>query len=99
MRTVGRDSIVEFKLHTQRMINSISHINFQGNTTEEAERVQTELSAFKDPIQFENRLRPLLKKGLQAYYELVDETTDTEHPSEAKVSVVLTYSFEVRSSN
>ncbi|OBZ89721.1 hypothetical protein A0J61_02237 [Choanephora cucurbitarum] len=87
MRTVGRDAIVEFKLHTQRMINSIAHMKFEGNTTEETERARVALSAFRDPIQFEQRLRPLLKKGLEAYYERVDETTHTEHPHEAKVSV------------
>ncbi|KAI8053114.1 aminotransferase [Gilbertella persicaria] len=94
MRTVNRDAIVELKTHMQRMTNSISHIQFKGDTVQATEKAERELAPFKDSVEFEHKLMPLLKNGLEAYYEHIDETTHTEHPYEAKVSIVLTYSFK-----
>lgn len=96
MRTVHRDAIVELNTHMKRMTNSISHIAFEGKTALETEKAHDALASFRDPVAFEKKLVPLIKAGLEAYYETVDPTTHTEHPHEAKISLVATYNFEVK---
>jgi hypothetical protein len=78
------------------MTNSISHIAFEGKTALETEKAHDALASFRDPVAFEKKLVPLIKAGLEAYYETVDPTTHTEHPHEAKISLVATYNFEVK---
>lgn len=85
MRTVHRDSIVEFNTHMIRITNSVSQLFSQ----------ELIMSPFKDVPQFEAKAVPMLKRGLEAYYNTVDDTTHSAHPFEAKVSIVVTYSSEV----
>lgn len=89
MRTVRRDSIVEFNTHMNRITNSVSQL-FSNN-----EREESIMAPFRDTQQFKTKVVPLLRKGLEAYYNTVDETTHSAHPFEAKVSIVVTYSSEV----
>ena len=93
MRTVGRDSIVEFRTHLERIAKAASHIHFEGNNDT---KVKSDMACFTQVDTLRAKLVPLLKKGLETYYEKVDETTHTAHPSEAKVSVMVTYSLEVK---
>lgn len=95
MRTVQRNAIVALNTHMTRMTNSVSSIHFEGKTELETKQARDSLSSLRDPVLFEKKLIPLLRKGLEAYYEQVDDTTNSEHPSEAKVSLLATYSFEV----
>lgn len=95
MRTVHRDAIVEFNTHMTRMTNSLSMIQFEGKTASQTQAANDALASLRDPVGFEAKVIPLLRKGLTAYYDQVDATTHTEHPSEAKVSLMATYSFEV----
>lgn len=91
MRTVGRDSIVEWKTHLQRINNSVSKISFEGKE----EKVKSAMRTFSEFTTLEAKLLPMLKKGLQIYYDEIDDSTGTEHPFEAKVSLMVTYSHEV----
>ncbi|KAI7896027.1 uncharacterized protein EV154DRAFT_493249 [Mucor mucedo] len=88
MRTVHRDSIVEFNTHMSRITNSVSQLFSKDKKAESV------MSPFRDVKQFEAMAVPMLKKGLEAYYNTVDETTHSSHPFEAKVSIVVTYSSE-----
>ncbi|KAF1805920.1 aminotransferase [Mucor lusitanicus] len=96
MRTVHRDAIVEFNTHMTRMTNSLSMIQFEGKTASQTQAANDALASLRDPVGFEAKVIPLLRKGLTAYYDQVDATTHTEHPSEAKVSLMATYSFETQ---
>lgn len=91
MRTVGRNSIVEWKTHVQRINNSVSKISFEGKE----EKVKSVMKAFSEFTTLEAKLIPMLKKGLQIYYDEIDDSTGAEHPFEAKVSLMVTYSHEV----
>lgn len=93
MRTVHRDAIVEFNTHVKRITNSISHMSFGLDSNNE--KVQQAMASFRDPKQFEAKVLPLLKKGLETYYDQVDTTTRSSHPFEAKISIIVTYSLEV----
>lgn len=90
MRTVGRNSIVEWKTHVQRINNSVSKISFEGKE----EKVKSVMKAFSEFTTLEAKLIPMLKKGLQIYYDEIDDSTGAEHPFEAKVSLMVTYSHE-----
>ncbi|KAL9540656.1 hypothetical protein PS6_010664 [Mucor atramentarius] len=94
MRTVNRDSIVEWKTHMARMTNSLSSIQFEGKTASQTQAANQALKSLRDSVEFEAKVIPLLMRGLSEYYEQVDATTHAEHPSEAKVSLMATYSFE-----
>lgn len=94
MRTVNRDSIVEWKTHMARMTNSLSSIQFEGKTASQTQAANEALKSLRDSVGFESKVIPLLRRGLSEYYEQVDATTHAEHPSEAKVSLMATYSFE-----
>lgn len=94
MRTVGRDSIVEFHMHMQRVTNSVSHIHFKANQTDE--KVKNTMASFSDIDQLKAKVLPMLKKGLSTYYEQVDSTTHSTHPAETKVSIMVTYSPKVQ---
>ncbi|KAG1077023.1 hypothetical protein G6F42_025125 [Rhizopus arrhizus] len=94
MRTVNRDSIVEWKTHAARMTNSLSSIQFEGKTASQTQAANEALKSLRDSVGFEAKVIPLLRRGLSEYYEQVDATTHAEHPSEAKVSLMATYSFE-----
>lgn len=94
MRTVHRDAIVELKTHMTRMTNSLSSIQFEGKTPSQTQAANEALASLRDPVGFEAKVIPLLRKGLTEYYSQVDATTHAEHPSEAKVSLMATYSFE-----
>lgn len=59
----------------------------------EPDYVTKDLSILRDEKQFEERLVPLLKAGLQKYYAEVEEDHDKTH--ETKVSFLCGYSFEV----
>ncbi|CEP11063.1 hypothetical protein [Parasitella parasitica] len=96
MRTVNRDAIVELKTHMKRMTNSLSLIKFEGKTASQTEAADHALKSLRDPHGFEQKVIPLLKKGLSEYYKHVDTTTNTGHPSETKVSLMATYSFETQ---
>jgi hypothetical protein len=58
----------------------------------EPDYVSKDLAVFRDERQFEERLIPLLKAGLQKYYAEVEEDHDKSH--ETKVSFLCGYSFE-----
>ncbi|GAA5797581.1 hypothetical protein HPULCUR_002969 [Helicostylum pulchrum] len=92
MRTVHRDAIVEFNTHVKRITNSVSHMSFGSEPNNE--KVQQAMASFRDPKQFEAKVLPLLKKGLETYYDQVDTTTHSSHPFEAKISIMVTYSLE-----
>ncbi|KAI7906914.1 aminotransferase [Cokeromyces recurvatus] len=94
MRTVHRDAIVELNTHMKRMTKALANIKFEGNTVEETHEASESLASLRDPIQFENKLIPLLRKGLKTFYKQVDPTSNSEHPLEAKVSLMATYSFQ-----
>lgn len=94
MRTLDRHSIVELMAHMKRMTNSIAHMSLGAHSPAEQEKIRETMTSFRDLKQFEATLLPMLRKGLEAYYEQVDETTHTEHPFEAKVSLMATYSHE-----
>ncbi|CAO3617009.1 unnamed protein product [Mucor fragilis] len=96
MRTVHRDAIVELKTHMTRMTNSLSSIQFEGKTPSQTQAANEALASLRDPVGFEAKVIPLLRKGLTEYYSQVDATTHAEHPSEAKVSLMATYSFETQ---
>jgi hypothetical protein len=95
MRTVHRDAIVELGTHMTRMTDSLTSIHFEGKTKSQTDAANEALKSLRDPVDFKTKVIPLLKKGLSEYYEHVDATTNTEHPSEAKISLMATYSFEV----
>ena len=96
MRTVHRDAIVELGTHMTRMTDSLSSIHFEGKTKSQTDAANEALKSLRDPVDFKTKVIPLLKKGLSEYYEHVDATTNTEHPSEAKISLMATYSFETQ---
>lgn len=91
MRTVGRDSIVEWKTHLQRISNSVSKLSAEGNE----DKVKNAMVAFSEVTALETKLIPMLKKGFQTYYDEVDNSNGTSHPFETKVSLMVTYSNEV----
>lgn len=91
MRTVGRDSIVEWNTHLKRISNSVSKLSVEGND----DKVKKAMAAFSEVTALETKLIPMLKKGLQTYYDEVDNSTGTDHPFEAKVSLMVTYSNQV----
>lgn len=93
MRTVRRDSIVEFNTHMNRITSSVSQL-FSGD-----KKVELSMTSFRDIKQFEAKVLPLLKKGLESYYDTVDKTTHSSNPFEAKVSILVTYSHEVTSNS
>lgn len=95
MRTVHRDAIVELGTHMTRMTDSLSLIHFEGKTKSQTDAANEALKSLRDPVGFERKIIPLLKKGLSEYYKHFDATTNSEYPSEAKVSLMATYSFEV----
>lgn len=90
MRTVGRDSIVEFDTHMQRIVKAVSTIAFKVDDS-----TKNIMESFSDIEQLKAKAVPLLKKGLQTYYDQVDTTKHSEHPVETKVSIMVTYSPEV----
>lgn len=95
MRTLQRNAIVALDTHMARLVKSISSIHFEGKTEAETRDAHECLSSLRDPVLLEQKIVPLLGKGLKAYYEQVDDTTHSDHPSEAKVSILATYSFKV----
>ncbi|KAI9486453.1 MAG: aminotransferase [Benjaminiella poitrasii] len=94
MRTVHRDAIVELNTHMKRMTNSLSNMTFEGKTAQETEQANKALESLRDPLLFESKMIALVRKGLETFYEQVDLTTENEHPSEAKVSLMATYCFK-----
>lgn len=94
-RTIERTSIVELKQHIFRTSNSLRLMSFsKDEVTPESDNVAKDLSVFRDEQQFEERVIPMLRAGLQQYYAEVEEDHDGSH--ETKVSVLCAYNFEVR---
>lgn len=61
--------------------------------TPEAETIVMDLAVFRDEKQFEERVIPMLRAGLQKYYADVEDDQDKTH--ETKVSFLCGYSLEV----
>lgn len=59
----------------------------------EPESVVQDLSVFRDEKQFEDRIVPMLRAGLQKYYEEVEEDDGKIH--ETKVSFLCGYNLDV----
>jgi branched-subunit amino acid aminotransferase/4-amino-4-deoxychorismate lyase len=95
MRTMDRHSIVELTMHMKRMTNSIAHMSLGASSPAEETKIKEAMVSFRDLKQFEPKLLPMLIKGLQTYYDQVDQTTCSDHPFEAKVSLMVTWSHEV----
>ncbi|KAG2182333.1 hypothetical protein INT43_007263 [Umbelopsis isabellina] len=92
-RTIQRHSIVQLGQHIFRTSNSLRLMTFSEKEDQlEPDYVTKDLSIFRDEKQFEVRLLPLLKAGLQKYYAEVEEDHDKTH--ETKVSFLCGYSFE-----
>ncbi|KAI8384295.1 aminotransferase [Radiomyces spectabilis] len=96
MRTVGRKSVVELGSHMKRIVNSLSLMRFENSDGVEPETVSQMMSPFRNITSLEHRLVPLLRAGLENYYSNVDPTTATDHPSETKISLMVTYCYESR---
>lgn len=93
-RTIQRHSIVQLGQHIFRTSNSLRLMTFSEKEDQaEPDYVTKDLSMLRDEKQFEERLIPLLKAGLQKYYAEVEEDHDKSH--ETKVSFLCGYSFEV----
>ncbi|CAO3682559.1 unnamed protein product [Umbelopsis vinacea] len=92
-RTIGRTSIVELKQHIFRTSNSLRLMSFsKDEATPESDSVAKDLSVFRDEQQFEERVIPMLRAGLQQYYAEVEEDHDGSH--ETKVSFLCAYNLE-----
>lgn len=87
MRTLERNAIVEFDAHVKRLTNSLALLKWDHKD----DHINQAMASFKDPIELKGKLVPLLKKGLESFYEQIN----TEH--ETKVSVMIAYSFQVSS--
>ncbi|CEG75524.1 hypothetical protein RMATCC62417_10551 [Rhizopus microsporus] len=84
MRTLERNAIVEFDAHLRRLTNSLALLKWDHKD----DHINQAMASFKDPIELKGKLVPLLKKGLESFYEQIN----TEH--ETKVSVMIAYSFQ-----
>ncbi|CAO3677382.1 unnamed protein product [Umbelopsis ramanniana] len=92
-RTIGRTSIAELKQHVFRTSNSLRLMSFSKNEEQpEPESVVQDLSVFRDEKQFEDRIVPMLRAGLQKYYEEVEEDDGKIH--ETKVSFLCGYNLD-----
>ncbi|KAG0175516.1 hypothetical protein DFQ30_006709, partial [Apophysomyces sp. BC1015] len=93
MRTVGRNAIVQLDSHLKRIHNTMSLMRFTrpGEQTE-TEEVTSKLASFRDQVQLDEKLIPLLHAGLTAYYSQIGQTVDPS--SETKVMVMIAYSFQ-----
>jgi hypothetical protein len=95
MRTIHRNAIVELGSHMKRISTSLSLMDLT-HPAHPTEQVGEALTSFMNEASLEEKLVPMLRQGLEAYYAQVDPTSNTVHPSEAKVSLVVAYSFEVK---
>ncbi|GAB5591564.1 hypothetical protein Unana1_06464 [Umbelopsis nana] len=92
-RTIERTNIVELKQHIFRTSNSLRLMSFsKDEITPEAETIVKDLAVFRDEKQFEERVIPMLRAGLQKYYADVEDDQDKTH--ETKVSFLCGYSLE-----
>lgn len=92
MRTVDHNSILELNSHLKRITNSLALMKFTPpDQTEEPDSVNEQMKSFRRLETLEEKLVPLIRAGLLAYYELEPQAL------EAKVSVMVTYCFDVRS--
>ncbi|KAI8330720.1 aminotransferase [Chlamydoabsidia padenii] len=89
MRTVEHDSILELNSHMKRITNSLALMTFT-DKTDEPDTVTQQLASFRQLDTFEEKLVPLLRTGLLAFYKLEKEAW------EAKVSVMVTYSYQLQ---
>lgn len=99
MRTVNRNAIVEFDSHIKRLSTSLSLMKFGGKDGCEAEspKATTFMAPFRDMEKLKQKLVPMLQKGLKTFHDEVDPTTNSDHPWETKISVMIAYSVEVAS--
>jgi hypothetical protein len=93
-RTIGRTSIAELKQHIFRTSNSLRLMSFSKEEGQpEPDFVIQDLSMFRDEKQFEDRIIPMLRAGLQKYYAEVEEEDGKIH--ETKVSFLCAYDLQV----
>ncbi|CAO3612950.1 unnamed protein product [Cunninghamella blakesleeana] len=93
MRTIGKGSIIELNSHMKRIVTSLSLMKFskvENDNENESENIRHQMESFRDLDLFEEKLVPMIKKGLEAFYEY-DPTAE-----EAKISVMCTYSFDLQ---
>ncbi|ORX44794.1 D-aminoacid aminotransferase-like PLP-dependent enzyme [Hesseltinella vesiculosa] len=91
MRTVNRKSIVELDAHMKRVVNSVSLMKFaEPGKEEETDHVAHQLESFRDRDAFEEKLIPLLRQSLSAFYEHQPQAT------EAKTVVLVTYDHQAQ---
>lgn len=90
MRTVGKGSIIELNSHIKRITTSLSLMKFTQNENEnELDHVTQQLQSFRDVDLFEEKLVPMIRQGLESFYDY-DPTVE-----ETKVAIMVTYSFDV----
>ncbi|KAI8077757.1 aminotransferase [Halteromyces radiatus] len=91
MRTVGRGSILELNSHMKRIVNSLTLMKFNPTGKDgEPDTVSDQLVSFRHIDSLEEKLIPMLRAGLEAYYNHIPEA------EQAKVSLMVTYSFELQ---
>ena len=63
----------------------------------EPEEVRNALETFRNPATLKRLLLPVVREGLKKYYEIEEDNTwHIKGVSEAKITVLISYSFEVR---
>ncbi|CAO3643462.1 unnamed protein product [Cunninghamella echinulata] len=91
MRTVGKGSIIELNSHMKRIATSLSLMKFTQNENEnELDHVTQQLQSFRDVDLFEEKLVPMIRQGLESFYDY-DPTVE-----ETKVAIMVTYSFDLQ---
>ncbi|ORZ15275.1 aminotransferase [Absidia repens] len=91
MRTVGHGAILELNSHMKRVVNSLSLMKLcPPDGTIEPDIVSQQLASFRNVESFEEKLVPLIRAGLQAYYDQEPQAVET------KVSLMVTYSYDLQ---